>query len=77
MRRRQQLISVIRERQMVSERGVVLLASQVAADFIQTCEHLIVLRDGGTVFQGLITDLSETGDDLESRLEEVTLGGRA
>jgi ABC-2 type transport system ATP-binding protein len=59
-RRRVGLIQVLRRR---AGKGLVLIASQNAADLLDTCSWMVVLREGRYVFSGPIDELTGGGGD--------------
>jgi ABC-type multidrug transport system ATPase subunit len=75
-RRRLGLVRLLRERRGEHAGGIVLLSSQSAADLLDTCDWILVLRDGCYVHSGAAASLTAGIADpakARQRFEEAVL----
>lgn len=75
-RRRFGLAALLRARRAASAAGLVMVASQSAADLLDTCDWILVLRDGRYVYSGAADSLAAGIADparARQRFEEVIM----
>lgn len=77
-RRRVGLVRHLLARRAPHARGITLVSSQSAADLLETCDWVVVMREGEYIFSGEVAELAESSDavgggEARQRLEQALL----